>query len=514
VGKRLFGLEAELAVSATRNGRALPAGTIVGALAQIAQRTLTHLSGGGSRMFLANGGLFYVDCGFHPEWATPECTTPSEAVSHLRAGERMVARLANLAREELEAEAVFVSRSNVDYQSGATWGCHESYLGNRSIAAYKDWLIPHLVSRIIFTGSGGLDPLSPGIRLSLSPRAAHLHHVSSQQSTSGRGIFHTREESLCNGYSRIHVLAGDNACSQLATWLKIGTTALVVALADAAVPNVRWIKLADPVAAMKGFARDLRHRASVERKLGAKALMTALDIQRHLLSQIEPLAGSAHLPDWTPAVCAAWKDALDVIDAPAVRESHAFDWALKFGLLRREIARCGFTEPMICGWSEALERIARQRPAHCAQPLHVDQAQIERLRGTGVLSRVELDEAGRVLAQQGLSWQGLDEFNALRRRLCAIDVRFGELAEGIFESLDRHGVIPEHRVVTEAEIAAAAAEAPAGSRAAVRGRWIGELAKRRDHYTCDWSGISGRDLRLDLSDPFETKGTWRKARLT
>ena len=129
MGNRLFGLEAELAVSAIREGRALPTGAVVGALAQVAQRTLAYLPGGGSRMFLASGGLFYVDCGNHPEVATPECTTPSEAVCHLRAGERMVARLASLARDELKAEAVLVCRSNVDY-SGATWGCHESILGN------------------------------------------------------------------------------------------------------------------------------------------------------------------------------------------------------------------------------------------------------------------------------------------------------------------------------------------------------------------------------------------------
>lgn len=508
MGNRLFGLEAELAVSATRDGRALPTGAVVGALAQVAQRTLAYLPGGGSRMFLASGGLFYVDCGNHPEVATPECTTPSEAVCHLRAGERMVARLAGLARDELKADAVLVCRSNVDY-SGATWGCHESILGNLPITAYKSCMIPHLVSRIVYTGSGGLDPLSPGIRLSISPRVAYIDQVVSAESTSSRGIFHTRDESLCKGYSRIHVLAGCNACSQRATWLKIGTTALVVALAESDASNGHWIKLADPVGAMKGFARDLRYRTQVQLKRGSKVLMTALDIQRHLLSRIEARASSDRFPDWAPAVCTVWKQALDLIETPAIQESHAFDWPLKLGLFRREIARRGFTEPMISAWSDALERLSRPVPPECETALHMDQATINDLCGKGVLSSADVDEAGRMLAAQGLSWQGLDKFNALRRQLCAIDMRFGELGAGIFESLDRQGVIPDHRVVTEAQISAAAAEPPERTRAHLRGQWVKRLSSDRERYRCSWEGIRGATTFLDLGNPFATEADWQ-----
>lgn len=463
-------------------------------------------------MFLANGGLFYVDCGSHPEWATPECTTPSEAVCHLRAGERQVASLASLARDELGADTVLVCRTNVDYCTGATWGCHESYLGNQPIHAYQPWLIPHLVSRIIFTGSGGLDPLSPGIRLSISPRVSHIDHVVSAESTSSRGIFHTRDESLCAGYSRIHVLAGDNACSQRSTWLKIGTTALVVALADSAGAPAQSVKLIDPVGAMKGFARDLAYRTQVEFKRGSRAFISALDIQRHLLSRIEGCSARARFPDWAPAVCAAWKQALDFVETKAIEDSHAFDWPLKFNLFRREIAQRRFTQPVIAAWSDALERLSRRLPPGSAKPSQLHWTEIERLHGKGILSGNDVEDAGRMLGRYGLSWRGLDAFNALRRQLCAIDVRFGELGSGIFDSLDRQGVIPEHRMVTEADVAVAAHDAPAGSRAAARAHWIAKLARQRQRYTCGWSGITGKDLHLDLSDPFASKGNWQKVR--
>ena len=275
--ERLFGLEAELALSATRASTTLPTRTLVGTFDQIARRTLAHLPNG-NRMYLANGGLLYIDCGLHPEVATPECTTPWEAVCHLRAGERLVGRLAGLARIELGADSVLVSRSNVDYVAGTTWGCHESYLGRRTIDEYRDWLVPHLASRVVYTGCGGLDPRSPGIRLSLSPRVSHIDRVVSPDSTGNRGIFHTRNESLCKGYSRIHVLAGDNACSHRSTWLKVGTTALIVALAEARPAST--VRLLEPVHAMKGFARNLHHRARVQIGNESAVRMTATEVQR------------------------------------------------------------------------------------------------------------------------------------------------------------------------------------------------------------------------------------------
>jgi hypothetical protein len=190
----LFGLEAELALGATTEGTSIPVEGAVAALARLAGRRLVHLRDEGSRMYLANGSLFYVDHGYHPEIATPECTTPWEAVCHLIAGQRMVAGLADLVRGEIAADRVFVFRNNVDYLSGASWGCHESYLGRHPVGTYESWLVPHLVSRIVYTGSGGLDPSSPGIRLSLSPRVAFIDQVASANSTGNRGIFHTRDE--------------------------------------------------------------------------------------------------------------------------------------------------------------------------------------------------------------------------------------------------------------------------------------------------------------------------------
>jgi proteasome accessory factor A len=505
--RSLFGLEAELAVSATQGSRALPTDRLVERLRDVACRTLVHLPGGGSRLFLANGGLFYVDCGMHPEVATPECTTPEEALSHLRAGERLVLRLARAAAAEVGADSLLVSRANVDYAGGTTWGCHESYLGRRPIDHYRCWLIPHLVSRIVYTGSGGLDPLSPGIRPSLSPRVAHIEHAVSHDSTSSRGIFHTRNEPLANGYSRIHVLAGDNACSHRSTWLKVGTTALVVALAESAPPAAPPFDLVDAVGAMKGYARDLDHRAGVNTSRG-QMLMTAAELQRGILARAEALVGTPHLPDWAAPVCEAWRAALDLAESNGVRGSRAFDWPLKFALFDREIERSGRSRSGVEARSDAIEQAYDKicRAGLALDPWQLSRASIERLCRDDMLPAGALTTAERALAKAGLSWRELDELNDLRRKLCAIDLRFGALDSGVFDSLDREGLIPEHRVVSEAQIETAAADAPAATRAAARGRWVGRFAGRAG-YRCDWNCVIGPEARLDLNDPFSSQGS-------
>ncbi len=503
----LFGLEAELAISARKGETAVPVMEAVQALAHLAERELVHLRGDGSRLFLANGSLFYIDAGCHPEVATPECETPWQAVCHLRGAERMIAGLAALMRKEHDFDEVLVCRGNVDYLTGATWGCHESYLTRLPIKCYESWLVPHLVSRILYTGSGGLDPLSPGIRFSLSPRAAHIVAVSSRDSTSNRGIFHTRDESLCTGYNRLHVLSGDNACSQLSTLLKVGTTALVVALAEhRGAPPLR---LQQPVLAMKGFARDIGFRAEVEMP-HATCLMSALDIQHHYLAGIEAWANTKVLPEWAAPICAAWRAALEWVSRDAGRGIHAFDWPLKRGIMQRELDRSGFTWKTVEAWTNVLEGLRTHWPKMTERVLSIDIEKIERLRADRPETACFIDKAGKALVAQGLDWSQLGAFNTLRQRLCIIDVRFGQVNEGLFDTLDRGGMLPEHRVVTDDEIGAATERAPSGTRAHVRAQWVKRLASDRARYSCSWEGITGENVFLDLGNPFATESQWKK----
>ena len=165
---------------------------------------------------------------------------------------------------------ILVFKGNVDYSgSGSSWGCHESYLHSANADALRAQLIPHLVSRVIYTGAGGFNSLSPGIEFMLSPRAAHLSEVVSAGSMVKRGIIHTRDESLSRpGLHRQHLLCGESLQSDRAAWLQVGATALVVAMIEAGVPCAEGLALEAPTQALGTFVRDVRCRATVEMQDG------------------------------------------------------------------------------------------------------------------------------------------------------------------------------------------------------------------------------------------------------
>ena len=130
MGERLFGVETEYGLSV------IPAGAAhrdhdraTREIFELARR-FPHLPGRrSSGLFLGNGGRFYIDCGAHPEMATPECANPWDACRYVRAGEDMLHSIVEeFTRRDRRTAQTLLSKGNVDYGTRATWGCHESYM--------------------------------------------------------------------------------------------------------------------------------------------------------------------------------------------------------------------------------------------------------------------------------------------------------------------------------------------------------------------------------------------------
>ncbi len=226
--------------------------------------------------FLANGGRIYADCG-HVELATPEVATPTDALCQLQAGDRLVAGLARAAGDH--PRQLSVGKCNADYLGGATWGFHENYHVEGEIGRFpKEYLTPHLASRVLYSGAGGWEiGAYPAIVFTLSPRAAHIRASETEGSTSNRGLIHNRGESLGTGH-RLHILCGENQCSHSAMHLRLGATALVVALIERRILPDPAVLLTAPHLAIRRFARDPQLRARARNRDGRH--VTALEIQR------------------------------------------------------------------------------------------------------------------------------------------------------------------------------------------------------------------------------------------
>src|SRR5271154_5581127 len=206
-----------------------------------------------SDLVLSNGARFYNDHA-HPEYSTPECTTLREIVAQDKAGESILEECARRRNRKLvEGQEVRLYKNNTDFV-GHSYGCHDNYLMRRDVP----WdrivgdVVPFLVTRQIFAGTGkvGIESESateqPGV-FQISQRSDFFQVLVSIDTMNRRPIVNTRDEPHADPgkYRRFHVIIGDSNMSEIATALKIGTTALVLDLIEQG--KAPHIELANPI---------------------------------------------------------------------------------------------------------------------------------------------------------------------------------------------------------------------------------------------------------------------------
>ncbi len=419
-------------------------------------------------------------------------------------GERTLERLA----EEVQAEAgaateIMCFRCNVEYSgTGSTWGCHESYLHRADPASLPEQLIPHLVTRVIYSGAGGFNPLVNWPEFCVAPRLLHIQRAISGDSTGNRGIFHTKNESLSgDGYNRLHILCGESLCSETAIVLKIGATALVTAMAEEGLKPGAGLRLESPIEALHAVSSDVTCKRKLKLARGGEA--TAIEIQRRLLELAE--RNREVLPPWADGICALWRLTLGQLEGAPDSVATVLDWAIKHRLFQDRAARRGISVQRSAFLSSIIQRLnaaladigVKSRGVRLSSLLAPESPVPQQV------ARIEKD-----LAAEKLSWDDLDHFLNLRDELYQIDTRFGQIGpRGIFTELDRRGVL-DHKVAAIDQVEVAMDEPPALGRARLRGEAIRRLSGQ-GQAVCGWMSVTGPDGRkLDLSDPFAAVEVW------
>ncbi|WP_062464802.1 depupylase/deamidase Dop [Demequina soli] len=285
---------------------------------------------------LANGARFYVDHA-HPEYSGPEVTSARDAVIWDRAGDAIALASAERYAAD-EGSAVHLYKNNVDGK-GASYGTHENFLVSRAtdFEHLARRLTPHLVTRQVFTGAGrvGLGPFGEAAGFQISQRADYMEAEVGLETTLRRPIINTRDEPHAERarYRRLHVIIGDANLFDVATYLKVGTTSLVLAAIEADDERLDALELAAPVAAVQAVSRDLALRERLELASGEEA--TALEIQRALLEICRTYATDAG----DAAIIARWEGVLERLAADLFSAAREVEWVAKLQLLGRLRAR-------------------------------------------------------------------------------------------------------------------------------------------------------------------------------
>ena len=293
---------------------------------------------------LTNGARFYVDHA-HPEYSSPECRTPLEATLYDTAGEHVLrAAMASATHLLPPGQSIVVYKNNSDGK-GNSYGCHENYLVARSLPfdAIVRGVLAHFVTRQVMVGAGKVSseaPTSwyPGGRrpvFQLSQRADFMEEVVGLETTIKRPIVNTRDEPHADAtqFRRLHVIVGDANRSEVATFLKMASTALVLAMLedDVALPIPQPD---DPVAAIRAVSADPTLRATIT--CGGRTV-TALDVQDALCAAaqdyVERGGGDALGDDDAVRAVALWREVIDDLATDPERVADRVDWVAKYRLL-------------------------------------------------------------------------------------------------------------------------------------------------------------------------------------
>ncbi len=291
-------------------------------------------------VFLENGARFYQDRGRLPEYATPECDNVVDVVTHEKAGERILQRLFDSAAKKMRADG-FTQRISVYKGCSGAYGCHENYLMASHVTdeQLSLQLVPFLVTRQIFTGSGQVKPTDRG-GYALSQRAEHIH----EQITSDhqvRGIINLCDDAIyadATKYRRLHVTSGDNNMSEFATYLKIGTTAIVVRIIE---DNFLGdgLTLRDSVRAIKQISADTTCTQKVELANGRQ--LSAIGMQREYLELAKRYFDQTESDPMTDQIMAKWESVLSRLERDPMQLDREIDWVIKKKLIDTEVNRRG-----------------------------------------------------------------------------------------------------------------------------------------------------------------------------
>ena len=338
-----------------------------------------------ANVVLTNGARLYVDHA-HPEYSSPEVTSPRAAVTYDRAGEAIMAE--SVRRLSQLPPGVNLYKNNTDGK-GQSYGTHENYLMRRE-TPFTDivrHLVPFFVARQVVTGSGrvgiGVDSRKPGFQL--SQRSDFFEVEVGLETTLKRPIINTRDEphAVADLYRRLHVIIGDANHCDVANLLKLGMTSLVLAMVeDRAIDQD--LTVARPVATLQAVSHDPTCQQVLELRDGTR--LTAVQLlwrYRELAERYLAQRWGGELDDDTTEVMHWWGVVLDRLERDPGEAAREVDWVGKLQVLDGYVQRDGLD------WDDARLRAIDIQWSD----VRPDKGLFHRLRAAGRFEELVGDEA-------------------------------------------------------------------------------------------------------------------------
>jgi proteasome accessory factor A len=198
-------------------------------------------------------------------------------------------------------------------------------------------LTPFFVSRQVVTGAGrvGLHQDGSAHGFQLSQRADYFEVEVGLETTLKRPIINTRDEPHADAekYRRLHVIIGDANLSEISTYLKLGTTALVLSMIEDGFITVD-LAVDQPVRTLHRVSHDPSLEYLIQLRSGRKLTGVQLQMEYCELARkyVEDRYGQ-DADEQTRDVLDRWEDVLGKLERDPMSLSRQLDWVAKKEIL-------------------------------------------------------------------------------------------------------------------------------------------------------------------------------------
>lgn len=295
---------------------------------------------------LSNGARYYRDLR-RAEYATPEDRSFRGTVTRELAGERIV-YAGMLAMQEKGDCRSFLINKRVADEGYNTWGYHASFCAPadkmRIDAEHLAVVGLHLATQNLFAGAGMVERRASGSRFLLAQKTINLNMDYAKNSHGSENpLLSMRTESHADvRWNRVHLTSMDANMSPWATWMRLGTTSLVLRLVE---DGYRAEDCLMPALALFEFAKAVAQDATLQHTVGLTdgRSVRPLDVQDDLLEKAWALSARVQLPAEELEVLAEWQQAVDDLRSSPAKLVDRTDWVAKKYMLESFMDKKGYT---------------------------------------------------------------------------------------------------------------------------------------------------------------------------
>jgi len=219
------------------------------------------------------------------------------------------------------------------------------------------------VTRQIWCGAGKVLHGPRGAQFCISQRAEHIWEGVSSATTRSRPIINTRDEPHADAerFRRLHVIVGDSNMSEYTTFLKVGTTSILLRMLEEDQSPWRDLSLENPIRAIREISHDMSCRRRVRLANGRE--LSAVEVQAEYLNRALKFAKKRGLSPLEQQALDMWEHVMTHLENDPLKLKTEVDWVIKYHLIEafRDRHDLALTHPRVALIDLSYHDVTRDR---------------------------------------------------------------------------------------------------------------------------------------------------------